>query len=96
LFGFEKGAHSTATFAKQGLWRLAHLGTLFLDEVGDLTLDHQVKVLRALEDGMIRPVGVSMPSEWTSESWRLPTGRWGRWSKREPSGPICFHRLRAS
>ncbi len=57
LFGFEKGAHSTATFAKQGLWRLAHLGTLFLDEVGDLPLDHQVKVLRALEDGMIRPVG---------------------------------------
>ena len=57
LFGFEKGAHSTATFAKQGLWRLAHLGTLFLDEVGDLPLDQQVKVLRALEDGMIRPVG---------------------------------------
>ena len=57
LFGFEKGAHSTATFAKQGLWRLANLGTLFLDEIGDLSLDHQVKVLRALEDGMIRPVG---------------------------------------
>ncbi len=57
LFGYEKGAHSTASGRKQGLWRVAHGGTLFLDEIADLSLEHQVKVLRALEHGEIRPVG---------------------------------------
>jgi DNA-binding NtrC family response regulator len=57
LFGYEKGAHSTAAGRKLGLWRVAHGGTLFLDEIGDLSLEHQVKVLRALEQGEIRPVG---------------------------------------
>ena len=57
LFGYEKGAHSTATGRKLGLWRTADGGTLFLDEIADLSLDHQVKILRALEYGEIRPVG---------------------------------------
>lgn len=57
LFGYEKGAHSTATARKLGLWRTADGGTLFLDEIADLSLDHQVKILRALEYGEIRPVG---------------------------------------
>ncbi|MGQ0701895.1 MAG: sigma 54-interacting transcriptional regulator [Gemmatimonadales bacterium] len=57
LFGYEKGAHSTATARKVGLWQRADGGTLFLDEIADLSLDHQVKILRALEHGEIRPVG---------------------------------------
>jgi DNA-binding NtrC family response regulator len=57
LFGYEEGAHSTARTRKTGLWRMAHRGTLFLDEIADLSLEHQVKILRALEHGEIRPVG---------------------------------------
>lgn len=57
LFGYEKGAHSTATARKTGLWQRADGGTLFLDEIADLSLDHQVKIFRALEHGEIRPVG---------------------------------------
>ncbi len=57
LFGYEKGAHSTATARKFGLWQRAHGGTLFLDEIADLSLDHQVKIFRALEHGEVRPVG---------------------------------------
>lgn len=57
LFGYEKGSHSTATSRKTGLWQRADGGTLFLDEIADLSLDHQVKILRALEHGEVRPVG---------------------------------------
>jgi DNA-binding NtrC family response regulator len=57
LFGYEKGAHSTATTRKPGLWEITHGGTLFLDEIADLSLDHQVKVLRAIDLGEVRPVG---------------------------------------
>ena len=57
LFGHVKGAFTGALRNKPGLWTLAHEGTLFLDEIGDLTPRHQVKVLRALEDGHFRPVG---------------------------------------
>ncbi len=57
LFGYVPGAHSTATHRKMGLWQMADGGTLFLDEIADLALEHQVKILRALEHGEIRPVG---------------------------------------
>jgi DNA-binding NtrC family response regulator len=49
LFGFEKGAFSGAEAAKQGLFELAHTGTLFLDEVGELEPRTQVKLLRVLD-----------------------------------------------
>lgn len=57
LFGHVQGAFTGAVRNKQGLWTLADEGTLFLDEIGDLSMRHQVKVLRALEDGTYRPVG---------------------------------------
>ena len=57
LFGHLQGAFTDAKRRKEGLWRTAHLGTLFLDEIGDLRPDHQVKILRAIEQGVIRPVG---------------------------------------
>lgn len=57
LFGHKKGAFTGANEDKVGLWKAADNGTLFLDEVGDLPLEHQVKVLRALDTHFIRPVG---------------------------------------
>ncbi len=57
LFGHEKGAFTGATEKHTGKFVEAHGGTLFLDEIGDLPLDVQVKLLRAVQDGEIDPVG---------------------------------------
>ena len=57
LFGHKKGAFTGATEDKQGLFKVADGGTLFLDEIGDLPLNLQVKLLRAIEDGEFLPVG---------------------------------------
>ncbi len=59
LFGNEKGAYTDAYAKREGLWREAGHGTLFLDELADLRLDHQAKVLRALQEKKIRPIGGS-------------------------------------
>jgi len=57
LFGYEKGAFTGAVGSKPGRFELAHNGTLFLDEVGELPLDLQVKLLRVLQDGTFERVG---------------------------------------
>ena len=57
FFGHKKGSFTGATSDKQGLFQAANGGTLFLDEVADLSLDMQVKLLRALQEKTIRPVG---------------------------------------
>jgi transcriptional regulator with PAS, ATPase and Fis domain len=57
LFGYKKGAFSSAHTDKKGLWELANNSTLFLDEIGDLAPNHQAKILKAIEDGEITPVG---------------------------------------
>ncbi|MDF1589272.1 MAG: sigma-54 dependent transcriptional regulator [Gammaproteobacteria bacterium] len=57
LFGHKKGAFSGAIADKEGLFQAAHGGTLFLDEVADLPLMMQVKLLRAIQEKAIRPVG---------------------------------------
>jgi len=57
LFGHEKGAFTGATHAKPGRFRLAHTGTLFLTEIGDLPLSLQVKLLSFLDDRVIYPLG---------------------------------------
>lgn len=57
LFGHKKGSFTGATEDKLGLFKVADGGTLFLDEIGDLPLNLQVKLLRALEDKEFLPVG---------------------------------------
>ncbi len=57
LFGYEKGAFTGAVGSKKGRLEMADGGTLFLDEIGDLALEAQAKLLRALETGEIERVG---------------------------------------
>nr|WP_276602704.1 sigma-54 dependent transcriptional regulator [Nannocystis pusilla] len=57
LFGHEKGAFTGAVRAREGRFLEAHTGTLFLDEIGEIPLHIQVKLLRALQEGEIEPVG---------------------------------------
>ena len=61
LFGSERGAYTGADRAREGLFKAAHTGTLFLDEIGDLSPDVQVKLLRALQEGEVTPVGSVRP-----------------------------------
>jgi DNA-binding NtrC family response regulator len=61
LFGYEKGAFTGAAGRKLGKFELAHRGTLFLDEVGDLSLPLQAKILRALEEKQFERVGGTTP-----------------------------------
>jgi DNA-binding NtrC family response regulator len=57
LFGHEKGAFTSATATKQGLFEVAHRGTIFLDEIGDVDLQIQPKLLKVLEEKRFRRVG---------------------------------------
>jgi DNA-binding NtrC family response regulator len=57
LFGYVKGAFTGAMQAKRGLFESAQGGTLFLDEIGDMPIDMQAKLLRALQEHEIKPVG---------------------------------------
>lgn len=61
LFGYEKGAFTGAQKSRKGLFEAASQGTLFLDEIGDMSLQAQAKVLRALQNGEITRVGSEEP-----------------------------------
>ncbi|MDI1433387.1 sigma 54-interacting transcriptional regulator [Polyangium sorediatum] len=61
LFGYEKGAFTGAVQSRRGQFVLAHQGTLLLDEIGDLSLSAQAKVLRVLQEGELLPLGAEVP-----------------------------------
>lgn len=61
FFGYERGAFTGAQSARAGRFEQAHRGTLFLDEVGELPLDSQVKLLRALQEKEVTRLGARLP-----------------------------------
>src|SRR5262245_7463368 len=61
LFGHARGAFTGAHSARAGLFQLANHGTILLDEVGELPLPLQAKLLRVLQDGKVRPIGIDHP-----------------------------------
>ncbi|MEZ4318165.1 MAG: sigma-54 dependent transcriptional regulator [Myxococcota bacterium] len=61
LFGYEKGAYTGATGARDGVFRAARGGTVFLDEVGELPLATQTKLLRVIENREVVPLGSDRP-----------------------------------
>lgn len=64
LFGYEKGAFTGASQAgKMGKFEFAHKGTIFLDEIGDMPLQMQAKILRVLQEGEVEKVGSNKPKE---------------------------------
>jgi len=64
LFGHTRGAFTDARAPKRGLFLEAHKGTLFLDEIGELPITLQPKILRAIEQRTVRPVGGNAESEF--------------------------------
>jgi len=93
LFGHRRGAYTGAVASRAGAFELAHRGTLFLDEVGELSPAVQVKLLRVVEDGAVRPIGAT---ESFSVDVRLVAASWARLDERVRQGGFradLFHRL---
>ena len=89
LFGHERGAFTGALQRRIGRFELADKGTLFMDEVGELPLDTQVKLLRVLQEQEFERVGGEQRSAWTSVSSRPPIATWtGVAEGAVPRGPV--------
>jgi hypothetical protein len=93
LFGHRRGAYTGAVSSRAGAFEVAHRGTLFLDEVAELSASAQVKLLRVVEDGLVRPIGGSHP---VVVDVRVLSASWAPLAARVAEGRFrvdLFHRL---
>jgi DNA-binding NtrC family response regulator len=93
LFGHRRGAFTGAVTSRVGAFEQAHDGTLFLDEIAELPLSIQVKLLRVVEDGMVRAVGATQALR---VAVRLVSASWARLDERVVQGSFradLYHRL---
>jgi transcriptional regulator with PAS, ATPase and Fis domain len=89
FFGHKKGSFTGAHGDKEGLFQAAHGGTLFLDEVAELPLHMQVKLLRVIQEKSVRPIGANAEQPSTCASSRPRTRTWRRWSRMAASATTC-------
>lgn len=93
LFGHRRGAFTGAVTSRVGAFEQAHEGTLFLDEIAELPLSIQVKLLRVVEDGMVRAVGAAQAQH---VAVRLVSASWAQLDQRVLEGRFradLYHRL---
>jgi len=93
LFGHRRGAYTGAVTSRAGAFETAHRGTLFLDEVAELSPAAQVKLLRVVEDGAVRPIGGTQP---VLVDVRIVSASWASLEERVRDGRFrvdLFHRL---
>jgi DNA-binding NtrC family response regulator len=93
LFGHRRGAYTGAVSSRAGAFEAAHRGTLFLDEVAELSPAAQVKLLRVVEDGAVRPIGGSQPIQ---VDVRVVSASWASLEDRVKEARFrvdLFHRL---
>jgi transcriptional regulator of acetoin/glycerol metabolism len=93
LFGHQRGAFTGAVAARAGAFEQAHRGTLFLDEIAELTPAMQVRLLRVVEDGSVRPVG---GTQAVSVDVRVVSATWAPLRERVEEGRFradLYHRL---
>ena len=93
LFGHRRGAFTGAVAHRQGAFEQAHRGTLFLDEVAELSAGIQVRLLRVVEDGSLRPLGAHTT---TSVDVRIVSASWAALPDRVEQGRFradLYHRL---
>jgi DNA-binding NtrC family response regulator len=90
LFGHCRGAFTGAHLSRIGAFEQAHKGTLFLDEIGELAPTVQAKILRILEDGVVRPVG---SAEGAKVDVRVISATWASLAERSAAGRFRFDLL---
>ena len=89
LFGHEKGSFTGAAGRHIGKFEQAERGTIFLDEIGDMPLPMQAKLLRVLEEGEVERIGATSRPGWMCAWWWLRIAIWRRWSRGQVSpGPV--------
>jgi two-component system response regulator HydG len=88
LFGALKGAYTGADRDRMGVIESANRGTVLLDEIGDIELNFQFKLLRFLQEREIRPVGARAASRWMCACSPPPTATCRSWSRKASSARI--------